>query len=118
MAISTALLISATYIKYTDLLKETHIQQANSTQSYQHRLHILFSQYETIHHLVGEQHQKNTFGTLSSKRRTENQTKARLFRPANASPITGPEKPEYRPARGRARILLPHTPGRGLVFFE
>lgn len=64
MAISTALLISATYIKYTDLLKETHIQQANSTQSYQHRLHILFSQYETIHRLVGEQYQKNTFNPL------------------------------------------------------
>ena len=42
------------------------------------------------------------FGTWSPKRRTENQAKARWLRPANAGPSTGPEKPQYRPACGRA----------------
>ena len=41
------------------------------------------------------------------KRRTGNQAKARRFRPANARPSTGQAKPQYRPARGRAQILLP-----------
>ena len=56
--------------------------------------------------LAATRTKKVGFGTLSSRRKSENRTKARRLRPANAGPNTPPRKPEYRPARGRARGLL------------
>ena len=50
--------------------------------------------------------QKVGLGTPSSNRKTENQTKARRLRHANAGPNTGPRYAGYCAARGRARILL------------
>ena len=59
--------------------------------------------------LAATRTKKVGFGTLSSRRKSENRTKARRLRPANAGPNTPPRKPEYRPARGRARVLLPRV---------
>ena len=65
--------------------------------------------------LAAKRPQKLDFCTWSPKRRTGNQTKARRLRPANADPSTGLEKPQYRPACGRARILLARVRERLLL---
>ena len=56
--------------------------------------------------LLAAKRQKVGLGTPSSNCKTENQTKARRLRHANAGPNTGPRYAGYCAARGRARILL------------